>query len=569
MKPGEVIRWQQYGSQVPAEISRWLAANRMPVLFAPALYGRGVQTVADLAAFFSCSLATSSSPLLFGENLHRAVARLRQAMEGREKIVVFSDYDADGTTGAALIAGILGSLQHHYGFELAVALGDRFSDGYGLNQHNIGRVCQMNPDLVVTVDCGIGSHQEIVALKQAGADTIVTDHHEPKGSLPAAAAAILHPGYCRYSFAALSGCGVAYQLMKGLWIAHGKKCPGWVVEDPLDLVAIGAVCDVMPLNLPDNRVYVKEGINRIRRGSRLAFQLMGQQLKWKKVDAHTLGFLIGPRINAAGRMGNADIVVDLLLSRAPEVCRPLLAELERRNNERRTQQKRVVDDGSKQLAANPYKHLTLVHGDFHAGVVGIAAAKFVSENYRPAFVFSTGGDQLKGSARSIPGVNLFKLIEKNQQYLTAWGGHAMAAGLTIPAANVSAFFQALDQELAMYPAETWEQVRCFDGVLTEADLTEEFFRTLVALEPFGEQFPALTWQVDGVLSGKELDAERKIGRIRIGKREFPFVMWEGAGKATFGEQGSFFGRWEWSDYHQAMQFRILDVGGRGTRVQTA
>ena len=553
------MKWKVRETGDLSELEQWLIDKNIPPIFAPLFLGRGIGSRESLEEFFCDTIEKTTSPLLFGKELEKAVERLREAFEKKERIIIFGDYDVDGTTGTALIKGVLLRLRPHYGFDIDVMLSDRFTEGYGLNEKNIERLIAMEPDLIVTVDCGISSAVEIEKLKSLGIDTIITDHHELKGEFPKAAYAVVHPLYCNYPMQGLSGCGVAYQLMRGIWEVHGKTAPTWVVEEQLDLVALGAVCDIMPLNIADNRIYVRRGLQKIKEGKRLAFALMGQKLKWRKVDTYTLGFGIGPRINAAGRMKNADIVVNLLLSQDEKECLEILDELEERNVKRRAEQDYVVEEGLKQVQNSPYKNLTLVHGVFHEGVVGIAASKFIEHVYRPTFVLTEHGEQVKGSARSIPGINLFKLIEQEQLYLTYWGGHEMAAGLTLPKENIAPFFAALEEALSSYPQEVWEKTGYIDGVLKGEDLTEDFFKTLLSLEPFGEKFPPITWKVMGILTGRELDENRKIGKIKIEDKEFPFAMWKDANKAKFGNLQSFYGRWEWSDYHNAMQFRIIDV----------
>jgi len=549
-------------------MEKWLAAYKLPPVFSRALWARELKNEENLAAFFEANIANTISPATFGKPMELAVARIRQAFEKKEHIVIFGDYDVDGTTGAALIQYVLSKLSSHYGFSSSVMLSDRFSEGYGLNYKNIERLKGMNPNLVITVDCGISSASEIEVLKQSGIDTIVTDHHGLKGTFPSAAVAVVHPEYAEHTVQGCSGCGVAWQLMRGIWEMNGKESPKWLIEECLDLVALGIVCDVMPLNIPANRFYVKQGIKLISEGKRLAFRVMAEMCRWRKVSAYTMGFIIGPRLNASGRMDRADRVVDLLISNDPERCRGIVSELENHNSDRRRKQEESVLLGLEQLKQNPYKFIALAKGPFHEGVIGIAASKLAETAFRPAFVFADdGGDELKGSARSISGVDLFQLIERHQDFLGPWGGHTMAAGLTLPRNRFDEFFSALESDLALLPSETWEKVRCFDGILEESDLTPEFFQGIELLEPHGEKFPSIVWQMSGTVTGTVLDREGrpKVGSIDVKGRKFPFVMWNGAEQFSFGARNTFFGRWEFYDNPRNglgnMQFKALDVLG--------
>lgn len=573
------MKWQHRNEALVGsnkdEIALWLKELNMPANFAPALAARGLVTQKALSDFFRPDPNRLLNPVDFGAEMIKAVNRLRAAFENREHIVIFGDYDVDGTSGTALVRGVLGRLAGHYGFTCDVMLSDRFTEGYGLNAKNVGRLMQMEPDLVITVDCGVSSSAEIAGLKQVGIDVIITDHHGLKGEFPQAAVAVVHPGLAAGSdLPQVSGCCVAWQLMRGLWELNAKPSPEWVVQDMLDLVALGAVCDIMPLNIPANRYFVREGLKKIAGGQRLAFKTMEKANAWRKVGAYTLGYIIGPRINAAGRMNaenGAEPVVEWLLSQDEKRCREIAAMLEAFNAERRREQEAAVRNCILQLedAADKlkYNRLSVVQGDFHEGVVGIVASKLAEKYNRPAFVITRTEDTesngvLRGSARSIPGVNLFSIMERHQGRLVQWGGHAMAAGMSIHENSFRDFFAAVDHELSLLPEATWERVRWIDGRLTEADLTDKFFAAIMELEPHGEKFPPFIWMLQGkVIQGRVLKfaGDPKAGNLVTGLRSFPFVMWENSDRLDFDKLQTFVGCWEYNDYQKKIQFRALDV----------
>ena len=525
-------------AEKPPEIMReWLAELELPAIFATALWTRGLRNRVDLQKFFRIEQQQLLHPACFGAGMTQAVARLRQAFEKKEHIVVFGDYDVDGTSGTALIQSVFLRLSGHYGFSSEVMLSDRFTEGYGLNLKNVGRLMAMKPNLVVTVDCGVSSSVEISQLKAAGIDVIISDHHGLKGEFPEAAAAVVHPGLAEAELLPqVSGCCVAWQLMRGLWEINGKSSPDWVSQGMLDLVALGAVCDIMPLNVPENRYFVREGMKQIAAGQRTAFKVMGKSCGWKNVSTYTLGFVIGPRINAAGRMNTengAEPVVEWLLSADEKRCAEIAMQLEGFNTERRREQEEAVLASMMQLEGEPpagrYKKLSVVQGDFHEGVVGIVASKLADKFYQPAFVIAKTEDTeqtgiLRGSARSIQGVNLFSLMERHQKHLVQWGGHAMAAGLSIKSDKMNEFFSAIDGELALLPEHIWEKARWLDGRLEATDLTREFFAGLETMEPHGEKFPQLVWVLQGrVIQGRTMDrpGRPKAGAPLRGGPEFP------------------------------------------------
>ena len=568
------MKWIYREPPPEPNIDKWLDQIGFSPLLAAGLWNRGLQSQERLERFFRADSDSLLAPAMLGSEMKKAVTRLRQAFERQEKIVIFGDYDVDGTSGAALMQEVFQRLAPHYGFSSAVMLSDRFTEGYGLNMKNLDRLIAMQPNLVVTVDCGVSSGAEIARLKTLGIDVVITDHHGLKGDYPDAAVAVVHPGFSSQgSLATVSGCCVAWQLMRGLWEINGKKSPDWLMQDSLDLVALGAVCDIMPLNEPENRYFVREGMRQIEQGGRTAFQVMRQACGWRRVNTYTLGFVIGPRINAAGRMNKAngaEPVVEWLLAQDKQRCAEIAAQLEQFNSERRQEQEESIQAGLRQLTDESeagFERLSVVRGDFHEGVVGIVASKLAEKFFRPAFVMANTEETsatgvMRGSARSIPGVDLFSLIERHQHLLVQWGGHAMAAGLNIEQENMERFFRAIDAELAAMPAQTWEKVRWVDGRLTPQELTEAFFANLMALEPHGEKFPPFVWELTGTLTkGRVLErpGSPKVGTLTVGGRNYPFAMWDNADQVEIGEERNFIGCWEYNDYQRAMQFRAIGL----------
>ncbi|OAO78628.1 Single-stranded-DNA-specific exonuclease RecJ [Anoxybacillus flavithermus] len=554
------------GSQMSDALKEWGKRRNIHPKVLEVLIKRGFTTVEECEKFVFGTLSDTTPATAFGEEMEKAIARIKVAMQKREKIVIFADYDVDGTTACSIMMGTLKRLQNHYKFELDLIIPDRFKEGYGLNDKNIVRLVAMNPNLVITVDCGISSASQIASLKEKGIDVIVTDHHEPKAELPTDALAIVHPKFCNYPFVSLSGAGVAYQLCKGLWEVHGKKAPEWVERDMLDLVALGAICDIMDIKEADNRIYVKEGLKLIEQGRRFGLATMGSRLNWKKVTPYTLGFQIGPRINAAGRIEEADCVVEMLLSNDADIVNSILNVLEERNQERKKIQEYIVKKGLEQIAKSNYKYLSVVIGDegFHEGVVGIAASKMIDVFYRPTFVLARNEEgMLKGSARSIEGVNLFEVMQMHEKgLLHSWGGHYAAAGLTIHPDNVKTFFDKIEDTLSKYPKETWIRKKYWDGHIRASDINETLFTSVDALEPFGQGFPKITWKLQGMLVHRKImknDPDKLRGTILIdGELEFPFIMWEKGLEIEVNTPYTLYGHFQFNDFFKHMEFNIID-----------
>lgn len=554
------------GGPLSNELKAWGKKRLIHPKVLEVLVKRGFSSVEECEKFVFGVLSDTTSPTAFGEEMTKAVERIKLAMQRGEKIVIFADYDVDGTTACSIMMGTLGKLQKHYSFSIDFIIPDRFSEGYGLNDKNIDRLLEMNPDLVITVDCGISSASQITALKEKGVEVIVTDHHEPKAELPTDALAIVHPKFCDYPFESLSGAGVAYQLCKGIWEVNGKKAPSWVEQDMLDLVALGAICDIMDIKEADNRIYVKEGLKVIEQSRRFGLALMGARLGWKKVTPYTLGFQIGPRINAAGRMEDADIVVDMLLSNDKDTVEEVLSVLEDRNSERKEVQEYITEQGIKQIAKSQFKYVSVVTGDesFHEGVVGIAASKMIDSFYRPTFVLAKNEEgMLKGSARSIEGVNLFEVMQMHEEgLLKSWGGHHAAAGLTIPPDKAKEFFDKIEETLSKYPEETWIRKKYWDGHIKATDINDTLFTSVDALEPFGQGFPKITWKVEGKLVHRKMmkgDPDRLRGTILIdGEMEFPFIMWEKGSDTELNQPYTLYGHFQYNDFFKHMEFNIVD-----------
>lgn len=538
--------WQQENIlTISHEMEHWCNENGVHPLLRPLIPKFGITNTDEANYFLRGGLSETTSSLAFGPNIYTAVKRINSAVNRGEHIVLFGDYDVDGTTGTAVLMTVLDYFRKSKGFTLDFMIPNRFTEGYGLNDNSMKRLLGMKPDLVITIDCGITSAKQIEDLKKLGIDTIVTDHHNPKGPLPSAAVAIVHPQVCNYPDHKICGCAVAYQLAKAIWETRGLDVPRWVEYDLTDLVALGTICDMMPLQ-NDNRIYVKEGLKVLNRGTRTSIAVMKSKFRWSKIDRNTVGFQIGPNINANGRMDNADIAVKFFLTKDTKEASRIVDIMMERNERRKEQQQFVVDEGLQQIPNQPYKNIIVISSDdFHEGVVGIAASKIMNKYKKPTFILHGSGEHVGGSARSIAGINLFESLKKFEKYLHSWGGHAAAAGLKLKKSEMQTFFSMLDEDLNSYGKDVWATNPKYFGEINSQDqLNDEFFSSLEMFEPFGYSFPEPIWKINGQIEEeKNLKKDSKVGKILIFGTLYNFAMWENAERAFVNQIQTYYGTW--------------------------
>jgi len=485
------VCWEQ--RQVPLDEPGLLglaAALDLPPLVASILARRGIVDPAAAAGFLQPRLADLPDPMTM-RGLPEAVERLCRALHNGDRIAVHGDYDVDGITGTALLVEGLslcgGSVDYHIPL--------RLTDGYGLSAEAL-RTCAANgTGVVVSVDCGISAHAEAELAADLGLDLIITDHHQPPVHLPVALA-LLNPHLpgCRFPFKELSGVGVAFFLLAG--VRRRLRESGWFASrsEPdlrrqLDLVALGTIADMVPLQ-GVNRTLVGAGLQLLDRGERLGVRALREVAGVRRVDCGAVGYRLAPRLNAAGRLEDAKLGVELLLENDEASALATARRLDDCNSQRQELERRTFEQAVAQLEAAgkvTERHaLVLADPQWHAGVIGIVASRLVERYHRPTCLIALDGDRGKGSARSIRGFHLYRGLLECAEHLDGFGGHEFAAGLSIDTARIGAFAAALEKSAAgqLTPADLLP-TRSFDD---EAEL-EEFDEALVArlatLAPFG------------------------------------------------------------------------------------
>lgn len=460
------------------------------------LQRKGLLNDEQATDFLQPRLRQLSDPFLL-PNMQAAVDRILSAIENKERIVLYGDYDVDGVTSLALLNEMLLA----YGATPALFLPSRMEEGYGLSAEGIERCWQAHqPQLLIAVDCGTGSCEEIAEIRTRGADVIVLDHHEPKGALPDCVA-VVNPKTVDGAFSYLCSVGIVFKLCHAL--LKTRPLADFDLRQRLDLVALGTVADIVPLEA-ENRILVHHGTRQIARRRLLGLDaLMKVAAVRPPIAAEHIGFRLGPRLNAAGRLTTAEKALRLLLTSDPTEASALAGELDGQNRERQNVEREIVQAmGERIREENLSQAPAIVLGDraWHPGVLGIVASRIARSYHRPTVIVGFDETGLgKGSGRSIPGLSLVAALGRCAEFLEKFGGHEMAAGLTIREEKFREFSAAFREACReMIGAEHLEPVLHLDDELTLRDLSWDFLRWHELLQPFGQSNPQPLFLLRGV-----------------------------------------------------------------------
>lgn len=469
---------------IPAsDIARLVDTLGISPAVARVLVGRGYGEPSDASRFLHPDLAQLSSPFdLLGADA--AIDRLLHCVREKRRVLVFGDFDVDGVTGTSLAVRALGRL----GADVDYLLPKRLVHGYGLSKKVLPEIQARSPSLVLTVDCGIKSVEEVAELRRMGIDTVITDHHEPGPELPPAVA-IVNPRQagCRYPDKNLAGVGVVWQLLRGLVsrLEHEIDLRAY-----LDLVALGTVADVVPL-VGENRTLVAEGLAAINQHGRVGMMALVLACGIEtRVEAWHLAYLLGPRVNAAGRLDDAGDAVRMFISHDTGEANRLAKKLDETNLERQEISERTVQQAldaiERGTAGAQPNGIVLASNQWHPGVIGIASARLVERYYRPSALIAMDGDVGRGSVRSIRGVDVCEVLGECQDLLVQYGGHAMAAGLTIERARVPEFRERFAASVGQRLTEEIASPRLrLDGEASPSEIDLALAEDLERLAPFG------------------------------------------------------------------------------------
>ena len=432
----------------PPVIPEALLREGYPPLLAAVLAARGLTEPEAADAFLNIGPEALCDPMQL-RGMDKAVQRIRAAMERQERVAVYGDYDVDGITSTCLLTDYL----RRQGVDCIPYFPDRIREGYGVNREAVKALAGRGVRLIITVDCGITAIEEAEIARSLGVDMVITDHHECGGQEIPAACAVVDPKQpdCRYPNPGLAGVGVAFKLVCALEGSHQKVLPIYG-----DLAAIGTVADVMPLT-GENRFLVSYGLALLQRDPRPGLRALLTECGAleKEITATTVGFTLAPRINAAGRLGQTSVALRLLLTQDDLEADRLARELCELNRERQFLEQEIWDEASDRARDQAQGcPLVLTSDDWHQGVIGIAASRLSESFHLPTIMIRFDGDRGKGSCRSFGGFNLYKALAACSDMLEGFGGHALAAGLTIRRENIERFRKAITQYYQSNPAET-------------------------------------------------------------------------------------------------------------------
>jgi single-stranded-DNA-specific exonuclease len=523
---------------------------------------RGAQNV-DQAELFLRRLTPHSTDPFGLKDMQLAVDRIQAAIKQRELVVVYGDYDADGVTSTALLTSALSQL----GAKVTWYVPDRFHEGYGLNERAVQKLADEGATLIVTVDCGIRAHAQTRYANNLGVDVIVTDHHLPDESLPEALA-VIDPkqGDDDYPYDGFAGVGLAYKLVEALYESAGRDDTAQFLE----LVAIGTIADLAPLR-SENRMLVSLGLENLNASNRMGCLALIELAGYRQgnLDSSSVGFGLGPRINAAGRMEHARHAVELLLTQDEFRAKELALRLNDYNNKRRRITVENLELARQQSVADGSIPMLILasHADYHEGVVGLAASRLVDEFYRPAMLIKESAKIHKGSARSIPEFHITNALDQCGDLLVKHGGHASAAGFSIKKENLSDFHEKM-AELATAQLEG-EDLRPkieLEAEVEFSELTDELMEFLDQLAPFGEGNPSPLFGTRNaqVLSKRVVGADRRHLKLslRQGNRVFDAIAFGLAELySSLGREVDIAYRFERNEFKgiQTMQLNMRDI----------
>ena len=493
------------------------------------LVNRGIENETEANLFLNCTLFDLPSPYLM-KGMDRAVERIKKALENNERIAIYGDYDVDGVTSTALLYSFLKVLKANVTYYNH----DRLKEGYGINIDAVKKLAEQGVSLIISGDCGITAVKEIEQAKELGVEFIVTDHHKPPQELPRAVS-ILNPklSECKYPGKEIVGVGVIFNLVIALrralrdegFFKNGEPNLG----DYLDLVALGTVADCAPL-LDVNRILVKEGIKRMQSPKRLGVQALKEASSIKgEVTSYDLGFKLGPRINASGRMSTAENAVALFISENLEEARELARELNEKNSNRQSTEAEIIKEAISLLESNPAligaNSIVLASRNWHPGIIGIVASRIVERYEKPTMLIAISEDGVgKGSGRSLEGINIYAALSECRELFLQFGGHEQAAGLSIREENVEKFREMFDKALEN-SEEQYEKKLKVDCSIELDSLTDSLISEFELLQPFGigNPEPALLSRTVEVVS-QRIFKDKHLGfKVKKGTKLFDAI----------------------------------------------
>ena len=478
------MRWNLKSKPEKEKVQALQNALQVDEIIATLLVQRGIETFEQAKTFFRPTLEDLHNPYLM-KDMDKAVSRIEKAIANNENILVFGDYDVDGTTAVSLVSSYLRSFYPN----VATYIPDRYNEGYGISYLGIDYAEDNGVSLIIALDCGIKSIDHVEYAKAKNIDFIICDHHRPGDSLPDAIA-VLDPKRtdCSYPYDELCGCGVGFKLIQAL--AENRNQTMENLLPYLDLVATAIAADIVPIT-GENRVLAKFGLEVINTNPRPGIKALIQNVKKKVLTITDVVFIVAPRINAAGRVKHGNEAVALLTEYNLEQAEQFASEIEQHNSDRKELDKQITKEALLQIEKNKEQNRfsTVVYQEnWHKGVIGIVASRLVEKYYRPTIVFTKSGDKLAASARSVKDFDVYNALEACAEHLEQFGGHMYAAGMTLKEENYENFKNAFENEVKKtIPPDLLIPEISVDLEMNFSDFDEKFMRILKQFEPFGPE----------------------------------------------------------------------------------
>ena len=486
----------QYKPKPDPIITAGLAEElKLPKAIARLLVQRGITNYQLAKDFFRPDWSHLHDPFLM-KDMDCAVERIQKALTEKERIMIFGDYDVDGTTAVALMTDYLSNFDS----ELTPYIPDRHKEGYGISKQGVDYAIETRHTLIIALDCGIKAHEHIHYARKRGIDFIICDHHLPGETLPNAVA-VLDPKRhdCPYPYKELCGCGIGFKLIQALDLVTGHKPD--TLEPFLDLVVTAIAADIVPIT-GENRALAYLGLERLNRAVRPGLAALLRNIKTKPYNIRDLAFAVGPRINAAGRIMHGTHAVELLLAESNTSAKSIADVIEQFNLERRSLDKKITSEALDQIieCGDQKAAASVVYDpNWHKGVLGIVASRLTETYYRPTAVFTRSDDHLVASVRSVKGFDVYKALEQCNHYMLQFGGHKYAAGLTLSLEKFEGFKEAFNNvvEKTITKEQKLPQV-LIDLPLSLTDITPKFYRILSQFAPFGPENPRPVFVAEGL-----------------------------------------------------------------------
>ncbi|MEZ4874478.1 MAG: single-stranded-DNA-specific exonuclease RecJ [Flavobacteriaceae bacterium] len=499
------MRWTLLPKPEKEKIAQLSEVLGIDAISASLLIQRGVETFEEAKKFFRPSLEDLHDPFLMAD-MDKAVSRIEQAIQNQENILVYGDYDVDGTTAVALLSSYLKT----YYPNVATYIPDRYDEGYGISYQGIDFAEDNGFSLIIALDCGIKAIEKIAYASKKGIDFIICDHHRPGAEIPNAVA-VLDPKRedCTYPYKELCGCGVGFKLVQALVGKRGQSLEDLLLY--LDLVATAIGADIVPIT-GENRILAYYGLKVINSNPRTGFKALLKHLKKETLTITDVVFIIAPRINAAGRMKHGNHAVTLLTETDENKAAEYALDIEAFNAERKETDQQITEEALQQILNNKEENrmTTVVYDEhWHKGVIGIVASRLTETYYRPTLVFTKNGEKLAASARSVQGYDVYNALEGCSQFIEQFGGHKYAAGLTLLEKDFENFKEAFEKIVSETIDSTLLTPELkIDAEINLDDITPKFYRILKQFAPFGPGNMAPVFMSQNV---KDIGFGKKVG----------------------------------------------------------